>query len=193
MRHKKAAIGAVLLLVVSAVLGATVLREPIAIAASPFTNVIVANTNDNPVPTRQTGTANVAVVDDREPFEKRIDGNAGSGDFTARAFFTVPADKRLVVEFISVFVYLPKGQVPLVGVNADSGAQGFVMPMQLEGTQASSAGTNDIYASAMKVLDFAEPGEFYDVFMARNDSTANVIPQGDATLTVYLSGYLEDA
>jgi hypothetical protein len=63
MRHKKLAFGlALLVLLLSAVLGATVLREPIAYAASPFTNVIVGNTADNPVPVAQTGTANVNVT-----------------------------------------------------------------------------------------------------------------------------------
>lgn len=50
------------LVVVAAVLGATVLREPIATAASPFTNVLIGNTADNPVPVAQTGTANVNVA-----------------------------------------------------------------------------------------------------------------------------------
>jgi hypothetical protein len=39
-----------MLIVGSTVLGATVLREPIAQAASPFTNVIIGNTAANPIP-----------------------------------------------------------------------------------------------------------------------------------------------
>src|SRR4051794_8050298 len=62
MRHKMVGVGlALLVLLLSAVLGATVLREPIAHAATPFTNVIVGNTADQPVPVKQQGTANVSV------------------------------------------------------------------------------------------------------------------------------------
>jgi hypothetical protein len=46
----KTLIPAFLLVLGSVILGATVLREPIAHAASPFTNVIIGNTNSNPVP-----------------------------------------------------------------------------------------------------------------------------------------------
>jgi hypothetical protein len=65
MRHKKVGLGfALLVLLLSAVLGATVLREPIAYAASPFQSVLVANTADNPVPVAQQGTANVNVTNE---------------------------------------------------------------------------------------------------------------------------------
>ena len=60
LRHKKFGIGlAVLVVGLSAVLGATVLREPIAIAATPFQNVIVANTANQPVPVAVASNANV--------------------------------------------------------------------------------------------------------------------------------------
>jgi len=55
----------VLLLVGASVLGATVLREPIAHAASPFENVIVANTKDNPVPVAEQGTVNANITNSR--------------------------------------------------------------------------------------------------------------------------------
>ena len=60
MRHK--VLLALLLIVLSAVLGATVLRDQIATAASPFQSVIVGNTADNPVPVKQQGTADVNVT-----------------------------------------------------------------------------------------------------------------------------------
>jgi hypothetical protein len=60
MSHKKVGLG-VAVLMVSAVLGATVLREPIATAASPFQNVIIGNTASQPVPVAQQGTVNATV------------------------------------------------------------------------------------------------------------------------------------
>ena len=51
MGNRKIGIGVALsVLLLSAVLGATVLREPIAYAASPFTSVIITNTAAEPVP-----------------------------------------------------------------------------------------------------------------------------------------------
>jgi len=47
---RKVVLGSILLTLASAVLGATVFRAPIAAAASPFTNVIIGNTESNPVP-----------------------------------------------------------------------------------------------------------------------------------------------
>src|SRR5262245_42441169 len=49
---------ALLLIGVSAVLGATVLREPIAAAASPFQNVIIGNDSSHPVPVRSADPPN---------------------------------------------------------------------------------------------------------------------------------------
>src|ERR1044072_9249136 len=47
---RRGALAGVLLVVCGAALGATVLHEPIASAASPFTNVIIGNDSTNPVP-----------------------------------------------------------------------------------------------------------------------------------------------
>src|SRR4051794_17452147 len=63
----KTLISAFLLVLGSVILGATVLREPIAHAASPFTNVIVGNTSSNPVPVQQEGIADVKVTNDALP------------------------------------------------------------------------------------------------------------------------------
>jgi hypothetical protein len=60
-----------LLLVVGAALGATVLRDPLAEAASPFTNVIVGNTTANPVPVVQQGTGNVNVTNQTLPVHEQ--------------------------------------------------------------------------------------------------------------------------
>jgi hypothetical protein len=91
LRHKKLGVGlALLVLLLGAVLGATVLREPMATAATPFQNVIVANTADNPVPVTQTGTANVNVTNTDENGNIKVheQGTASvqAVDQTERAF-----------------------------------------------------------------------------------------------------------
>jgi hypothetical protein len=50
---KKALIPAFLLLLGSAVLGATVLREPLAQAAAPIASVFVSNDTSSPIPVRE--------------------------------------------------------------------------------------------------------------------------------------------
>src|SRR5436309_15934899 len=59
---RKALIPAFLLLLGSAVLGATVLREPIARAAAPISSVFVTNDASHAVPVHEQGTANVNVT-----------------------------------------------------------------------------------------------------------------------------------
>jgi hypothetical protein len=189
---RRAAVFCVLLLVGSAVLGATVFREEVAQAAQAILPVKVVNTAAEPVPVALGGTASVQVADEREPFETRLDADADDGFFIGSDGFTVPAGKRLVVEFIDVSVRVPKGQVPTVGVNTRDGALGFSMPLQFQGTQATSVGTNDIYTGGMKTLDFAESGEFYDIFFSRDRSDASGLPPGNAHMIAYLSGYLMD-
>jgi hypothetical protein len=59
---RKALIPAFLLVVAAIVLGSTVFREQIVSAATtPFQNVVVQNTNTNPIPVQQVGTSTTSV------------------------------------------------------------------------------------------------------------------------------------
>src|SRR5262245_49948691 len=90
---KRAILVGLLLVVVSAVLGATVLREPIATAAAPITNVLVTNTATNPVPVREVSPSQQA-----QPAYFR-GADAGTHPPLIPA---VPAGKRLVITYIYV-------------------------------------------------------------------------------------------
>ena len=74
---RKAVFVAFLLMLGSMVLGATVLREPFAWAATPFQNVIVANDASAPVPVtgqlsvQQQGTADVRVTNASVPVQQQ--------------------------------------------------------------------------------------------------------------------------
>ena len=60
---RKALIPAFLLVAAAIVLGSTVFREQIAHAATtPFQNVVVQNTNTNPIPVEQVGTSTTSVT-----------------------------------------------------------------------------------------------------------------------------------
>src|SRR5215475_3050884 len=59
---RKAVIPAFLLVVAAIVLGSTLFREQIVSAATtPFENVVVTNTNTNPIPVKQVGTSTTSV------------------------------------------------------------------------------------------------------------------------------------
>src|SRR5262245_1516266 len=77
-----------LLLVGATILGATVLREPIGYAASPFTNVIVGNDATNPVPVKQQGTANVNVTNSGIPVTPQAPISGGGQSFQAEGGHT---------------------------------------------------------------------------------------------------------
>jgi len=68
---RKALVLALLLTAGSAVLGATVLRAPIAQAAKPVTDVFVSNDASAPVPVREQGTPNVNVTNATLPVHEQ--------------------------------------------------------------------------------------------------------------------------
>jgi hypothetical protein len=59
------------LVAVSSILGATVLREPIAYAAEKVTPVFVTNNDANPVPVEQQGTSDVRVTNASVPVQQQ--------------------------------------------------------------------------------------------------------------------------
>ena len=62
---------ALVLVCASSILGATVLREPIAYAAAKLTPVVVTNDAANPVPVDQQGTADVNVTNASVPVQQQ--------------------------------------------------------------------------------------------------------------------------
>jgi hypothetical protein len=105
---------AALLLVAATVLGATVLREPVADAAATL-NVFVSNDSAHPVPVSETntdtggnikvheqGTAAVRSADEEVSVTRTVFQDLTTvcgGDV-----YTVPAGKKLVVEYLSAWV-----------------------------------------------------------------------------------------
>src|SRR6516164_6354037 len=56
---RKALVPAFLLVLGAVILGATVFREQLVQAATPFQNVVVTNTSTNPIPVQQQGSSSV--------------------------------------------------------------------------------------------------------------------------------------
>ena len=192
VRNQGGEIPSVLLVLCSAVLGATVFREQVAQAAQAILPVKVVNTSTEPVPVTAPTALAVNDVDEREPFETRLDLSLDDGDFGDGEGFTVPEGKRLVVEFISARVTLPLGQTPSLFVNSLSGAVGFALPLEPQGVRATSVGTFNEFGAARQVLEFEDSGGFYDVFLERQPSSGSGNVSDSGTGSVYVSGYLID-
>jgi hypothetical protein len=129
-------------------------------------------------------------VDAREPFETRLDISLDDGSFSGSNGFTVPEGKRLIAQFIAVWVNVPNGQTPLALANASTGARGFVIPIQRVGTITSPFGTPlGQFSGAEQILDFEDGGGFYDVTLARQAENGGSVP-GRASMSAFVSGYL---
>lgn len=188
---------------ISALVWATAALTPV--GAKPGSqDVLVVNGAGEPVPVAGevaatqggewnvgiTGTPQVAVLDAREPFEARADDHLTDGDFSGSASFDLPDDKRFVAEFLSVNVSQSPGSTPLVNFNANGGATGGFVPLELQGTTSGSSGVFEHYMAAIPILDITEPGGLFRVSLFRLSPSNGTAP-GEASLSAFVSGYLE--
>lgn len=143
-------------------------------------------TVDEPVSVDGSVSVNgpVQVADAREPFETRVDVDLGNGDFGGNGTFSVPAGKRLVVEFVAAQVALPDGQLPLMSANAQNAALGYPIPLTRQGVGNGNA----FFTGSMDALDFANAGT-YLISLSRQNPAGGAVP-GTAGGFVYISGYL---
>ena len=187
---------AVLLVAAGVMAGAVFVPPGLAYAKEAVLEVFVANTPDTPVPVSGNVTVSnasvpvsgtVSVADAREPFETRVDLFLGAGSPFDNFSFSVPAGKRLVVEFVSASVGLASGQTPLLSANAQNGALGFPIPLTLQGVGNGNA----FYRGATPVLDFAPAGA-YLVSLERQNPAGGAL-SGTSSGFVYISGYLVPA
>lgn len=175
------------------VLGATVLREPVASAAQLLAVSIKEPVDaDGNVKVAQQGTANVNVVDTHEPFQRRLDFSLADGDPFGSEAFSIPAGKRFVAQFISVSLALPPNQTPLVSFNRGNlGAGGFV-PLESQGVISISPGLFTRYAGAESILHYVDGGGSFTIALERASITGAGVdpPEGTAFLSANVAGYL---
>jgi hypothetical protein len=153
----------------------------------------VTNPATSPVWVRGTNPATfplwVRDVDTaRQPFQAQYnfeisEGSYGVGGLTA---VTVPARKRLVLEYFSIRLTIPQGQSPQDGptIEVTNGGQlveYWLPPPTYSGTLA---GTTYVYVSSEPVTLYGDPGTTIGVGASRSALT------GTARVKVSLSGYL---
>lgn len=184
----RAVIGALALVVVSAILGATVFREQVARAAPPITSVFVTNDASQPVPVRQEGTAEVSVTNSvltvRElqgvPFQDHFQFTF-SGTSSDTALYTVPAGRRLRIDLVTLH---DLGSAP--------GFRHFIVTPILDGSAvnhylASSTQANDSDVVTQPVSLYADGGTIMRLSLVLSG------PLGTPGSPVIMSGSLAGA
>ncbi len=141
---------------------------------------LVGNASSEPLPTRDMDHPA------RQPFQRFLvdeidDGELNAGD---RISFAVPADKRLVIEYVSFIGVMPTGQKLRVRFDVQSGGgANHHLTVSNEGT--FQGGTEDHKAS-QQMRAYAGPGTTVYIRVARN------IASGRGSFNVSVSGYLVD-
>jgi hypothetical protein len=152
------------------------------------------NPSGNTVQVGNTASAPVLVRDvdspARQPFQdfNSIDLVAPFGN-TERVLFTVPTDKRLVIEFISLLALMPADQKSTVTlrtfINDGHPSTSFGKSFLVLTAQGTFNAT-DIYTASQPVRIYADPGTEVFFLVSRTSGT------GSAQYQVCISGYFVD-
>lgn len=116
-------------------------------------------------------------------FQQTIDAGSNGGNFFSMD--PVPADRRLVVEFVSVTMIVPTGQKPIFALEGRIGGYGlpYLIPLTYEGP----ASIGDLYRATAMVRVYHDgngtngPGAL---------CSRDIRDQGPASCSITLSGYL---
>jgi hypothetical protein len=179
----------VLLVVGATILGATVFREPIASAAQ-LVNANITGPLDaqGDVKVHEQGTANVAVTNGpaTQPVQVADRFQLAGSDGT-KISYTVPAGRRLVLEYAAAEARGPSGDRLFVDVNDGcpcdpSNPPIAFLPLEFQGDFFGE----DRYTASAAIRAYVEGGHkvFVEVGQAASDVTA--------TFRWTLSGYLVD-
>jgi len=165
-------------------------------------DVVVVNTNANPVPVSGTVTGTVTgsvsitgtptvnlatspvLVRDvdnpgRHAFQAEPDF-CTSAETTCFVFFTVPANQLLVIETVSIQSQVPPGQHVTASLTITSNTSAsYRLPMELQGTFPSGTLITpaDILSGLLPVRLYAKPGSTVNVGALRNSSTGSFLIQ----------------
>ena len=161
-------------------------RTDIAQATGLAQAVTVNNTTSNPVPVLQQGTATVSVADNHEPFQQALNVFMLDDVLGGNDSFTVPAGKRLVVQYIAVRASVPPDQGIQVDyqVGDEPGTPRGGLPIVSGGL----VGDFVRWAGGGPVLAYVDAGEDFLVWAERADANGQADDQ--AGMTAIVTGYL---
>jgi len=143
--------------------------------------VTVVNDSTTPVPVRDID--NPA----RQPFQIEQIATIRNAESSWAEFVAVPIGKRLVIEYVSVFIALPAGQKPtLVGVATTLNQIGAGHSFGAMFLAADIVG-RDVFNISQQTRLYSDPGaSSVNFFVERNASS------GEAEIFFSVSGYLVD-
>jgi len=136
--------------------------------------------------TVQTTAFSVQSSPPLQPFAKEIAATFPGNGTSATAMFTVPAGKRLVIETVSLLIFLPSGQ-NYDSVSIATSVGGQTVNYSLFPGPIPQSGTASVYGITQPLKIYADAGTQVVAAVLRP------IAFGDGTLDLVISGYLVDA
>lgn len=136
-----------------------------------------------------TAASPLAVVSDTtalDPFQVELDFSIADGSAGGNDSFTVPAGKRLVIDYASASISLPQGQrIDFIQVLTGSAAgPTVIVGHYLTPVFVTDDNTNSEFAASQELRLYADPSTTVEVKFARNSLTG----PGSASITI--SGHL---
>lgn len=163
-------------------------------------DVVVTNTPANPVPVRNvdkdvivsnTGAnpALVRNVDERpqRPFQRPFFVDLTAAEDFGEATYTVPSNRRLVLEYASMRASLAPDQTVFVNVETTAGGQSAFHPMLV--SDQGRYGVLQLLGGAQQLRLYADPGTLVKVQFVREPSGG---AKGTVGFFMTLSGYQLD-
>ena len=168
--------------------GTTTITGAVSISNTPTVNlgpsstVQLAYTPSNPLPVRDADPA-------RQPFQNSASATQDEGtNGSTITIATVPAGKRLVIEFLSAVAQMPPGQHLVVcQINTIAPPFGGLTHELLINEQPAFVNGDALFRASQQVRLYANPGSQVRALMTRDSSA------GQALFLATLSGYLVDA
>lgn len=120
---------------------------------------------------------------DKQPFQASVELSLPPGTEGQNGFVTVPAGKRLVIEYVSGQAFLPTGQKALFSVIVSLQGQSTGTWHYLESTVVGPFGSQDCFQCGRMVKLYADPGT---TVMLRTDRDS---PTGTGLSRMTLSGH----
>ncbi len=124
----------------------------------------------------------------RHPYNSQVFLSWTPGNNVASADIgTVPAGKRLVLEYVAAEASIPQGQQFFMFIQSPP-VGGVIYPLVVAKQASFAFGPTDIYTASQPVKIYIEPGTTFRASANRNDTTGGA----GTDIIVSVTGYLVD-
>lgn len=121
----------------------------------------------------------------RQPFQTELDFFEADGSYGATQSFTVPANKRLVIEYVSADSGVPVGELTRIGISTEINGQ--YQGHHVVANRLGAVGNgDDEFVAGQPMTVYADPGTDVFVGFSRNNAV------GFANCFVTISGHFVD-